>query len=81
MYFTRPIHSHKVTLKKIYFTASDWPHWFPKRDYSSIFVDSDYVPYNLGHDLYVQIELYGCPNYSLDHRKYVPILLYPVVIL
>ena len=70
VYLENPVYTNQVKLNKIEFTAMPWNSWFPKGISSNTFIDQgSYVPYNLGHDLYVQIELFGCPNYDLNKSK------------
>ena len=67
IYFERPIYTKQIKLREIQFTAKAWNSWFPKGTSTKDFIDQgEYVPFNLGHDIYVQIELYGCPNYDLN---------------
>ena len=69
-YLERPIYTNEVRLMGIHYTAQPWNNWFPKGTGATEVVDKgDYVPYNLGHDLYVQIELFGCPKYDMSRCK------------
>ena len=70
-YLQNPIQTSKITLREIQFTATPWNSWFPKGTSTNQFIDQgSYVPFNLGHDIYVQIELFGCPNYDITERTY-----------
>lgn len=70
-YLQNPIKTSRIVLGKIQFTASPWNKWFPKGTSTNQFIDQgSYVPFNLGHDISVQIELFGCPNYDVTERKY-----------
>jgi hypothetical protein len=70
VYFERPIYTKQVMLRELQFTAKAFNNWFPKGTSTNTFIDQgDYVPFNLGHDIFVQIELYGCPNYELNKRE------------
>ena len=69
-YLERPIYTNEVRLMGIKYTAQPWNNWFPKGTGTKEVVDKgEYVPYNLGHDLYVQLELFGCPNYDMSQCK------------
>ena len=52
----RPLYTDSLTLSRIVFSASTWS-------------GDDYLRSKLGHDIKVQFELYGCPNYDLDKSK------------
>ena len=70
VYLQNPITTTTIILGEIEFTALPWNNWFPKGTSSNQFIDKgSYVPFNLGHDIYVQIELFGCPNYNLTEGK------------
>ena len=70
VYFRRPIYTSKLTLRKIEFTARKWNSWFPRETSTDTFIDSSYVPYNLEHQIYVQIEIFGCPNFKVYNGEY-----------
>ena len=70
VYLQNPITTTTIILGEIEFTALPWNNWFPKGTSSNQFIDKgSYVPFNLGHDIYVQIERFGCPNYNLTEGK------------
>ena len=70
VYLQNPISTTTIILGEIEFTALPWNNWFPKGTRDNQFIDKgSYVPFNLGHDIYVQIELFGCPNYNLTEGK------------
>ena len=69
-YLQNPITTKKIHLSRIQFTAQAWNNWFPKGTSGNQYIDQgSYVPFNLGHDIFVQIELFGCPNYNLTEGK------------
>ena len=70
IYLERPIYTKQVKLKEIKFYAKPWNSWFPKGTSDNTFIpQGDYIPFNLGHDIYVQIELYGCPKYDMNKSE------------
>ena len=68
-YLESPVYTNKIILKKIEFSALSWDVKFPEGTRYYSYVDPPYVPFNLGHDLFVQLEVFGCPNYELNKGK------------
>ena len=72
VYLERPIYTKQVKLTELQFTAKAWHSWFPKGTSTNTFEEKGaYVPFNLGHNIFVQIELYGCPNYDVNKSEFI----------
>ena len=51
-----PLYTNSLTMSRIYFSAEQ-------------FSGDSGVRWSLGHDINIQFELYGCPNYDIDRSK------------
>ena len=59
----RPLYTNEITLSKLIFSAS--PNGYNWIDGAN----RDYLYPELGHDLKIQLELYGCSNYNIEQSK------------
>ena len=53
-----PLYTDSLTMSQFKFSAGRFPNEAGIRS-------------NLGHDINIQFELYGCPNYDLDRSKLI----------